>query len=59
MPTNKNRDKAEGKADKLKGRLKEAAGGLTGNESQQTEGKGDRLKGTLKNKKGHLKDLVD
>ena len=59
MATNKNRDKVEGAADKAKGRLKEAAGALSGNDSKRAEGAGDRAKGTLKEKKGHLKDLVD
>lgn len=59
MATNKTRDKVEGKADKAKGRVKEEAGKLTGNESQRAEGVGDRIKGTIKNKKGHLKDLVE
>jgi uncharacterized protein YjbJ (UPF0337 family) len=52
------RDKTEGAADKLKGRAREAAGALTGNESEKAKGQGDQLKGTAKNKKGHLKDLV-
>ena len=59
MAKSKTRDKVEGKADKAKGRLKDAAGAATGNESQRAEGVADRAKGTLKNKKGHLKDLVD
>jgi uncharacterized protein YjbJ (UPF0337 family) len=52
------RDKAEGAADKIKGRAREAAGAVTGNESEKAKGQGDQLKGTAKNKKGHLKDLV-
>jgi uncharacterized protein YjbJ (UPF0337 family) len=56
---NKTRDKVGGKADKAKGRIKDATGAATGNESQRTEGLADRAKGTLKNKRGHLKDLVD
>ena len=59
MATDKNRDKLEGKGDKAKGRLKEAAGALTGKDSKRAEGGADRVKGTLKEKKGHLKDLVD
>lgn len=58
MPTDKNRDKIEGKLDKAKGRVKDATGALTGNDSQRAEGEADKLKGTLKNKKGHLKDLL-
>ena len=59
MATNKTRDKVEGKGDEAKGRVKEAAGALTGDESKRSEGAADQLKGKLKNKKGHLKDLVD
>lgn len=59
MATNKHRDKAEGAADQAKGRVKEAAGSLTGNQSKKDEGAADQAGGKLKNKKGHLKDLVD
>jgi uncharacterized protein YjbJ (UPF0337 family) len=51
-------DKWEGAADKVKGRVREAAGAITGDESEKAKGQGDQLKGTAKNKKGHLKDLV-
>lgn len=44
----------EGKADDLKGRLKDAAGGLTGDESLQAEGKIDRAKGKFKDKVGKI-----
>jgi len=44
----------EGKADKLKGRLKDAAGGLTGDTSKQVEGKWDKLKGTAKDELGKV-----
>ena len=37
----------EGKGDDLKGRVKDAAGGLLGDQSLQNEGKMDRLKGKL------------
>ncbi|HEX6748150.1 MAG TPA: CsbD family protein [Longimicrobium sp.] len=37
----------EGKGEDLKGRVKDAVGGLTGDESLQAEGKLDRLKGKL------------
>jgi uncharacterized protein YjbJ (UPF0337 family) len=50
-------DKTEGAMDKAKGRLKEAAGALSGDEVKKTEGRSDQRKGTLKEKKGHLKDL--
>ena len=37
----------EGKGEDLKGRVKDAAGGLLGDESLQAEGKLDRLKGKM------------
>ncbi len=50
-------DKTEGAMDKAKGRLKEAAGALSGDKVKKSEGRSDQRKGTLKEKKGHLKDL--
>ena len=50
-------DKREGAMDKVKGRLKEAAGALTGDENKKAEGRDDQRSGTIKEKKGHLKDL--
>ncbi|QIN85224.1 CsbD family protein [Rubrobacter tropicus] len=44
--------------DKAKGRMKEAAGALTGNKDKKAEGRSDQRKGTAKEKKGHLKDLL-
>lgn len=38
----------EGKGDQLKGKAKEAAGNLTGNESLENEGKADNLVGNVK-----------
>jgi uncharacterized protein YjbJ (UPF0337 family) len=43
--------------DKAKGRLKEAAGSLTGNKNQKREGRSDQRKGTFKEKTGKLKSL--
>jgi uncharacterized protein YjbJ (UPF0337 family) len=43
--------------DKAKGRLKEAAGSLTGNKKQKREGHSDQRKGTFKEKTGKLKNL--
>ncbi len=42
----------EGKGDKLKGRVKDAVGGLTGDTSTQAEGKWDQLKGKAKDTLG-------
>ncbi|PLS84214.1 MAG: CsbD family protein [Actinobacteria bacterium] len=44
--------------DKAKGRLKEAAGSLTGDKDKKSEGRSDQRKGTAKEKKGALKDLL-
>ncbi len=44
----------EGKKDKLKGRMKDAFGGLTGDTSKQAEGKWDKLKGSAKDKLGEV-----
>ena len=49
-------DKNKGAMDKLKGRAKEAAGAVTGNEVTKSEGRSDQRKGTAKEKKGKLKD---
>jgi uncharacterized protein YjbJ (UPF0337 family) len=51
-------DKSEGALDKAKGRVKEAAGSLTGDKDKKAEGRKDQDKGTLKDKKGAAKDLL-
>lgn len=50
-------DKTEGAMDKAKGRLKEAAGSLAGNDRLKEEGRADQRSGTFKEKKGKIKDL--
>lgn len=50
---------AEGKAKDLKGRLKDAAGGLTGDSSLQAEGKIDRLKGKVQDAVGEAQRDID
>lgn len=50
-------DKNEGVMDKVKGRAKEAAGAVTGDDATKSEGRSDQRKGTAKEKKGKLKDL--
>ena len=50
-------DKNEGAMDKVKGRMKEAAGAVTGDETRKSEGRADQRSGTAKEKKGKLKDL--
>jgi uncharacterized protein YjbJ (UPF0337 family) len=51
-------DKNEGAMDKAKGRVKEAAGSITGNKDKKAEGRADQDKGTLKDKKAAAKDLL-
>ncbi len=54
-------DKAQGTADEMKGKAREAFGDLTGNEDQeakgqaeQTQGKGEKVVGDVKNAVGDL-----
>ena len=47
------------KSDQVKGKVKEAAGSLTGDEDLEAEGKADRRAGDAKEKLGHAKDKVD
>ena len=48
-------DRARGAGDKLKGRLKEAGGALSGDRSLKAKGRGDQAKGAAKEKKGKLR----
>lgn len=50
-------DRSEGAIDKTKGRIKEAAGALTGNKDLKSEGRAEQRSGTFKEKKGKLKNL--
>ena len=52
------KDKDEGATDKVKGRMKEAGGSLTGDKKLKREGSSDQRKGKAKQKKGNLKDLL-
>ena len=49
---------SNGKTDELKGRTKEAAGALTGDDGLKREGKVDRASGTVKEKVGEAADKV-
>ncbi|MET7998436.1 CsbD family protein [Amycolatopsis sp. CA-161197] len=51
-------DKAENKAEELKGRAKEAVGDATGNEQWQAEGKAEQGKSNLKQAADKVKDAV-
>ena len=48
----------DGKIDEAKGRVKEAAGDLTDDQSLKNEGKVDRATGTVKDKVGDASDKV-
>jgi uncharacterized protein YjbJ (UPF0337 family) len=48
----------DGKVDQVKGRLKEAAGDLIGDQSLKDEGRVDRASGSIKNKIGDAADKV-
>jgi uncharacterized protein YjbJ (UPF0337 family) len=49
-------DKIENAAQKLGGKVKEAAGEATGDESLRAEGQGDQVKGDLKQAGEKIKD---
>ena len=48
----------DGSVDEGKGRLKEAAGDLTGDQDLKNEGKVDKASGTIKDKVGDVADKV-
>lgn len=50
--------KTQGKADEGKGRVKEAAGSLTGDDDMKNEGKADQAGGKAKQKVGDAADKV-
>jgi len=52
-------DSIEGKTDHVKGHLKDAVGGLTGDKSLQAEGKADQVKGKLQDKLGEAERKLD
>ena len=54
----KQRDKAGGTLDKVRGRVKEAGGALSGNDRLKAEGQGRQAKGSARKKRGHLRDLL-
>lgn len=47
------------KGDELKGKAKETAGIVTGNEDLESEGKADRRSGEVKEKVEHAKDKIE
>ena len=55
MPDN---DRVEGAAKNIGGKIKEAAGNITGDEKLKAEGKADQLGGKVQNAVGGIKDAV-
>lgn len=53
------KNSAEGKAENLKGKAKDAWGGATGNTSEQVEGKLDQAKGKAKDTLGKAERDMD
>ena len=49
-------DKAKNKIDEIGGKVKEAIGKVTGDESTENEGKGDQMKSNLKDTGEKIKD---
>jgi uncharacterized protein YjbJ (UPF0337 family) len=49
---------SSGKSDELKGRVKEAAGALTGDKKLKREGEADQAAGKIKQKIGEVIDKV-
>jgi uncharacterized protein YjbJ (UPF0337 family) len=58
LGTSGRKDKDEAATDKAKGRMKEAAGALTGDKDTKSKGRADQRRGNVKEKKGNLKDLL-
>ena len=50
------KDEVDGVGKQIKGSVKEAVGGLTGNEKLQAEGKLDKVEGKVQQKVGEVKD---
>jgi uncharacterized protein YjbJ (UPF0337 family) len=52
------KDRVEGSANQAKGKIKEAAGRVTGDNKLQGQGKADQLKGKAQNAVGGIKDTL-
>jgi uncharacterized protein YjbJ (UPF0337 family) len=52
------KEHVKGAADKTKGSVKDAVGGLTGDTKMQTEGKMDKVKGEARQAVGDVKDAA-
>jgi len=53
-----NKDQVKGKVENLKGRVKEAAGALTGNKHRQADGLVDRVEGAAREKVGEARNAT-
>lgn len=51
-------DRIEGAAKNMGGKVKEAAGNVTGDEKLKAEGKADQVEGKVQNTVGGVKDAV-
>lgn len=51
-------DRVEGAAKNMGGKLKEAAGDITGDQKLKTEGKADQVEGKVQNTVGGVKDAL-
>lgn len=52
------KDRIEGSANQLKGKVKEVAGKITGDTKLQAEGKADQVQGKIQNAVGGVKDAL-
>ena len=52
------KDRIEGSAEQLKGKIKETAGKAMGDKKLESEGKGGQIKGKVQNAVGGLKDAL-
>jgi uncharacterized protein YjbJ (UPF0337 family) len=53
-----NKDRVEGAASQVKGKIKEAAGKAVGDRKLQSEGVADQIKGKVQNAIGGFKDAM-
>ncbi|WP_243366406.1 CsbD family protein [Fundidesulfovibrio soli] len=53
------KDIVEGTLHQVKGRIKEAAGVLTGDDRMQAEGVTEKISGNIQKKIGHAKKVLD
>jgi uncharacterized protein YjbJ (UPF0337 family) len=52
------KDRMKGSATNMRGKVKEGAGKLTGDEKLEAEGKGDQAAGKVRNAVGSIKDTL-